>query len=1591
MGQLTATDFQAYPDSVSDEEAITPGPLALYAVSLDQILPTQINEGLTEVGKKAAGFDLLQPSQLQSNLLTDIEPVVIGPDGNLYLLDGHHTFTALSDSIYGASDPTVYVDVVANYSSLTESQFLAMMQANNLLLPLNDGVPQTVDDATGAPIPASLTALTSDPYRGLEYSILKNKSSKLFTTTSNITGAVGAATPGLDKMTGFYSDFLEAAAYRDAHGGLGLPYLSPGDIALATRWNLTASSTTTLPNVTGTVTAAQLPGFILSQNLVEGSGSAANTVFFASGGISNATLASGALAGDGTFTGITEINAGTVSHPIIIGTPNVGFIMQLGADNKFTVTLTGTNTYTGGTSILAGTLIVASDSALGAAATGGAIDPANVKTSVQADNGVIFNSLSEGAGTLQLGTTSGGGSAPFSLNRPIAVGGEVAILNVNGYVVTLNGPLVSLGVDGDGIGNATGFSDFTVDDNSSNKGVLILSTPSPDFFGNLIIGDNNKPTVRVTSDAAMGNTTGSPIEIGQVVLNGGTFQAGASFSSVRTVSVQSKSTFDTAGYATAFAGALSDIQRNLTITNSNLSGTGAGAVTFGVFEIGSALELTLSKGSGTSTSVTFSNGIVQSAASDQLLLAGLGSSTTIFTGAGSAPTLTNGIAAPWLVIDSGASSNPYDFATYTAGGGFAAFSSYVSSIAAATGASVVKQTASASLSAAAQAYALNIQKSVSITVGTGNTLTLGDGNEAGLILNGGSGSGLSGGSLAFGTAEAYITINGSSAISSAISGSGGLNLAGTGTLTLSAVSSETGLVTVNSGSMVLSAVNVFAADTQGLLLQDTKNLAVANLTLNSSNQFATLDSAGNNSTITISNGSILTIGDSNNLSSTISSTISDSTATADAITKDGAGLLDLSGGTVSLAAGSSIAVTGGALRVATGALTGTATAGSAPNFVLSNGADLQFAQSGGGQYAGTISGAGMLHLIGGTLQLTGTNSYSGGTIVETGSTLDVTTSDLPTLNENITDAGGLIVFDQDNSGVFTGFISDGREMGTGPLLSGSLDKDDSTNDNAANSNVTIDAVQAYTGATYVEAGTLTLGVANAIANSSGVTLGRVGGAVDSQTAGLVLDADNKVASLSDNASNSTSVVLNGHILTIAPTSAVVSSFAGTISDGASAGGVIIGGGGTVALDGDNTFSGGVTIDSGTLELGNPDAAGSGAITFAGDPTLKIDGTTMPGNTIDGFVAGDTIDLASIGNIAGSHIDMDYATNVLTVTKGGSTYQLDFNPHQKFAGDFFYLTADSSGTGTDITEGKMACYCRGTLILTDCGERPVESLAIGDKVMTASGAARPIKWIGRRSYGGRFLMGRPDLLPIRIKAGVLGENIPRRDLCVSPRHAMYLEGVLIEANDLVDGVSIMRAGRLDKVEYFHVELDSHDVIIAEGAPSESFVDDDSRGMFQNAHEFQRLYPDAQACEAQYCAPRCRDGYEVEAVRRRIALRAGRRTKRTAQGIGPLRGYVDLVSPHHVEGWAQSLDHPEAPVLLDIFAAGQLIGRALANCYREDLEKAGLGSGRHGFAFTLPLGSAFAPAALEIRRSLDGAALNFSASCATSMATQEGRAA
>jgi hypothetical protein len=158
---------------------------------------------------------------LQSNLLQTIEPVVVGPGGQLYQINGHHSFLALQNSIWGgANNPTVYVNVVANYSGDSPTQFVQDLENAAQIYLLDNGVVKSVVPLAGQPLartPNSLQGLTNDPYRGLEFKVLKNK----------LPGGVGT---GFDKTGAPVADFVRANGYRNANGGLGLPYLTPGDV-----------------------------------------------------------------------------------------------------------------------------------------------------------------------------------------------------------------------------------------------------------------------------------------------------------------------------------------------------------------------------------------------------------------------------------------------------------------------------------------------------------------------------------------------------------------------------------------------------------------------------------------------------------------------------------------------------------------------------------------------------------------------------------------------------------------------------------------------------------------------------------------------------------------------------------------------------------------------------------------------------------------------------------------------------------------------------------------------------------------------------------------------------------------------------------------------------------------------------------------------------------------------------------------------------------------------------------------------------------------------------------------------------------------
>lgn len=154
-----------------------------------------------------------------------------------------------------------------------------------------------------------------------------------------------------------------------------------------------------------------------------------------------------------------------------------------------------------------------------------------------------------------------------------------------------------------------------------------------------------------------------------------------------------------------------------------------------------------------------------------------------------------------------------------------------------------------------------------------------------------------------------------------------------------------------------------------------------------------------------------------------------------------------------------------------------------------------------------------------------------------------------------------------------------------------------------------------------------------------------------------------------------------------------------------------------------------------------------------------------------------------------------------------------------------------------------CFLRGTRLLTPEGEVAIEELRIGDEVKTLTGEARAIRWIGRLEFAKKAGTWSQDVLPVRISKDALAVGSPKRDLYVSGAHMLYLNGVLISASSLVNGTTVSYvAPNVDTLQYFHVEFDTHDVVLAEGAPCESLLATaEGRQIFDNYEEHVALCP------------------------------------------------------------------------------------------------------------------------------------------------------
>ncbi|CAH0262613.1 Hint domain-containing protein [Roseomonas sp. CECT 9278] len=323
-----------------------------------------------------------------------------------------------------------------------------------------------------------------------------------------------------------------------------------------------------------------------------------------------------------------------------------------------------------------------------------------------------------------------------------------------------------------------------------------------------------------------------------------------------------------------------------------------------------------------------------------------------------------------------------------------------------------------------------------------------------------------------------------------------------------------------------------------------------------------------------------------------------------------------------------------------------------------------------------------------------------------------------------------------------------------------------------------------------------------------------------------------------------------------------------------------------------TVAGGL-LEGSTISRFEDAAGGSGDDSLTGDgganTLLGRDGT----DTITGGAGDDSIDAGGDGDLAywragdgNDTIQFGAGDDTLYLTGWTGDDTDDWTETTEADGARLFVL----GTGGSVRAyglEDVTCFLAGTMIATPTGEVPVESLRAGDMVLTGSRGEVPqgVIWMGRTRVA---VAGRADptgVAPVLIRAGALGDGLPRRDLRVSPEHGMLLDGHLVPAVLLVNGTSIVQECWRAEAQYWHVELPAHGLVLAEGAPSETYYDDGNRGLFDN-HVVTTLFKDfapfapRPRYEAAACRPVLRGGPALAALRARLAERAAMLRARVA---------------------------------------------------------------------------------------------------------------
>ena len=376
----------------------------------------------------------------------------------------------------------------------------------------------------------------------------------------------------------------------------------------------------------------------------------------------------------------------------------------------------------------------------------------------------------------------------------------------------------------------------------------------------------------------------------------------------------------------------------------------------------------------------------------------------------------------------------------------------------------------------------------------------------------------------------------------------------------------------------------------------------------------------------------------------------------------------------------------------------------------------------------------------------------------------------------------------------------------------------------------------------INAGTISLQDGSVIAGALGRGDGTItlGGNAVIEGNGIALDGAG-LYSFSSAGTAMTSIIFNGGTVIAKVGSVSILEVGGTVQAGSAAPNFQIAGNAGLAFDN--------TVDSSTVVTFTGGSAATGILI---DDQAMAPGNGVPNPTPGALIL--NVAQMDVGTVGGPTLDrIEIAgDNGATAIWNGSTLEVTRSDAfvDKFVFGAGYSAAlDGIVTSHDGTNSFFSfdaiCFASGTRLRTTDGDRAVETLTAGDLVAVEQGGQlsfQPVKWIGYRTLD-LTKHPRPQFTaPIRIARGAFGENLPVRDLSVSPDHCLFLDGKLIPAKLLVNGMTIRQDLELRSITYYHIEMERHSVLLAEGVAAESYLDTGNRAFFSNAGLALMLHPE-----------------------------------------------------------------------------------------------------------------------------------------------------